>query len=84
MKVLYERCAALDVHKRTVTACLVVPGPKGEPKKEKRVFGTTTQDLLGLSDWLSGAGCTHVALESTGVYWKPVFNILEGSFEVRK
>ncbi|MEW6242711.1 MAG: hypothetical protein AB1497_00270 [Bacillota bacterium] len=54
MKVLYERCAALDVHKRTVTACLVVPGPKGEPKKEKRVFGTTTQDLLGLSDWLSG------------------------------
>lgn len=82
MKVLYERCAALDVHKKTVTACLVVPGPDGQPQKEKRVFGTMTQDLLRLSDWLFEAGCTHVALESTGVYWKPIFNILEANFEV--
>lgn len=82
MKVLYERCAALDVHKKTVTACLVVPGPDGQPEKEKRVFGTMTQDLLRLSDWLFEAGCTHIALESTGVYWKPIFNILEANFEV--
>ena len=82
MKVLYERCAALDVHKKTVTACLIVPGPDGQPQKEKRVFGTMTQDLLRLSDWLFEAGCTHVAMESTGVYWKPIFNILEANFEV--
>lgn len=82
MKVLYERCAALDVHKKTVTACLVVPGPDGQPEKEKRVFGTMTQDLLRLSDWLFEAGCTHIALESTGVYWNPIFNILEANFEV--
>jgi len=82
MEVLHERCAALDVHKRSITACVVTPGPDGRPKKSKRVFGTMTRDILELSDWLYEAGCTHVAMESTGVYWKPVFNILEGRFEV--
>lgn len=82
MKVMYERTAALDVHKKVVAACLIVPDADGRPKKEKRVFKTMTQDLLRLSDWLLQAGCTHVAMESTGVYWKPVYNILEGNFEI--
>lgn len=82
MKVMHERCAALDVHKKTVTACLIVPDADSCPKKEKRVFGTMTQDLLHLAEWLLQAGCTHVAMESTGVYWKPVYNILEGNFEI--
>lgn len=77
MRVVYEICCGLDVHARTVVACLVSHG-----KKEVRTFSTMTDDLLGLLDWLTGAGCTHVAIESTGVYWKPVFNILEGSMEV--
>jgi len=82
MEVMYERCAGLDVHKKVITACLIVPGPDGKPKKETRTFGTMTRDILMLSDWLSRAGCTHVAMESTGVYWKPVYNILESNFEV--
>lgn len=77
MRVVYEICCGLDVHAKTVVACLVSHG-----KKEIRTFSTMTDDLLGLLDWLTGAGCTHVAIESTGVYWKPVFNILEGSMEV--
>lgn len=72
MQVLYERCAGIDVHKKSVTVCLVTPGQRGEPKKEKRTFGAVTRDLLALADWLSESGCTHVAIESTGVYWKPV------------
>lgn len=77
MEVLYEICAGLDVHARTVVACLIVRG-----RKTIRTFGTMTEDLLRLLDWLKAEGCTHVAIESTGVYWKPVFNILEGSMEV--
>jgi len=80
MQVLYERCCGLDVHKQTVVACLFTPGPDGTRRKEIRTFGTMTADLQGLADWLAAAGCTHVAMESTGVYWKPVFNILEGRF----
>ena len=80
MEVLYERCCGLDVHKRTVAACLIVPGPEGKPVKTIRTFGTMTGDLLQLADWLSAAGCTHVAMESTGVYWKPVWNLLEDQF----
>ena len=60
------------MHKRTVVACLLTPGPRGKPTKEVRTFGTMTDDLLALSDWLTAAGCTHVAMESTGVYWKPL------------
>lgn len=77
MHVVYDCCCGLDVHAKTVVACLVKQG-----KKEIRTFSTMTADLLQLWDWLAGAGCTHVAMESTGVYWKPVFNILEGGCEV--
>ena len=80
MDVIYERCCGLDVHKRTVVACLIVAGTHGEPRKEIRTFGTMTEDLLELSDWLAAAGCTHVAMESTGVYWKPLYNLLEEAF----
>jgi transposase len=80
LDVIYERCCGLDVHKRTVVACLIVAGTHGEPRKEIRTFGTMTQDLLELSDWLAAAGCTHVAMESTGVYWKPIYNLLEEAF----
>jgi transposase len=82
MDALYERCCGLDIHKRTVVACLIVPGPDGAPAKEIRTFGTMTDELLALADWLAGAGCTHVAMESTGVYWQPIYNLLEGSFEL--
>ena len=82
MEVVYERCCGLDVHKKTVAACLITPGPKGRVRKEVRTFGTMTDDLLALSDWLASKGVTHVALESTGVYWRPVYNLLEGRFEL--
>lgn len=72
MKVLYSRCCGLDVHARTVVACLCIDG-----NKQIRTFSTMTDDLLQLVDWLVAAGCTHVAIESTGVYWRPVFNVLE-------
>ena len=77
MQVMYERCAGLDVHKKTVVACVLTP--EGQ---ETRTFGTMTAELLALADWLLACGCTHVAIESTGDYWKPVFNILEGTCEV--
>jgi transposase len=80
LDIIYERCCGLDVHKRSVAACLIVPGTQGQPRKEIRTFGTMTEDLLELSDWLAAAGCTHVAMESTGVYWKPIYNLLEGAF----
>lgn len=73
MDVTYERCAGLDVHKKSVTACVITP--QGQDTK---TFGTMTDDLLQLADWLLGRGVTHVAMESTGVYWVPVYNLLEG------
>jgi len=82
MEKVYERCCGLDVYKKTVVACLRVPGPRGRRASEVRTFGTMTPELLALADWLLAARCTHVAMESTGVYWKPVFNILEGVCEV--
>ena len=82
MQVVYERCAGLDVHKKSVTACRMVPDRKGGWRQEIQTFGTKTPDLLELSDWLRQAGVTHVAMESTGVYWKPVFNILESDYAV--
>lgn len=81
MEVQYEICCGLDVHKKSVAACVRRPGPKGRAS-EVRTFGTTTRALLELSAWLTRAGCTHVAMESTGVYWRPVHNLLEGSFEL--
>jgi len=80
MDVIYARCCGLDIHKRSVVACLIVPGAEGTPHKEIRTFGTMTDDLLALADWLGGHAVTHVAMESTGVYWQPIYNLLEGSF----
>jgi transposase len=72
----------LDVHKKTVVACCITRGQQGEKQREIRTFSTMTADLLALSDWLGAKGVTHVAMESTGEYWKPVYNILEGNFEL--
>jgi transposase len=82
MQVVYERCAGLDVHKKTVVVCIMEPNGKGGRHIEIRTFKTTTEELLRLADWLRQHQVTQVAMESTGVYWKPVFNILEGEFEV--
>ena len=82
MKRILERCAGLDVHKKELTACRLVPGPHNTTVSEVMTFGTMTKELLALVDWLKQGGCTHVAMESTGVFWKPVFNLLEGEFEV--
>jgi transposase len=82
MDIVHTYCAGLDVHKKTVVGAVIVPDPKGGLHKETRTFGTMTTDLLDLSDWLMGQGVTHVAMESTGEYWKPIFNILENNFEV--
>nr|WP_199317099.1 transposase [Chroococcidiopsis sp. [FACHB-1243]] len=82
MQVVHERCAGLDVHKKTVAVCAIVPDGKGGWHKEIETFSTMTVELLRLSDWLINQGCTHVAMESTGEYWRPVFNILEANFEV--
>src|SRR5881296_2935096 len=80
MDVIHPKCAGLDVHKDSVVACARIgTGPK--IAREVKTFGTTTRDLLALSDWLTAQGCTHVAMEATGVYWKPVWHVLEGSFE---
>jgi transposase len=82
MRIIYKRCCGLDVHKKVIVACLLVLESDGELRREIRKFGTMTKDLLELLDWLQQAGCTHVAMESTGVYWKPIYNILEGHLEV--
>lgn len=79
MDVVYPRCCGLDVHKHNVAACLIVPGAEGQPRKEIRTFETLSDDLLKLSDWLVEQEVTHVAMEATGVYWKPVSNLLKGS-----
>src|SRR5215207_7768904 len=80
MEVLYPRCCGLDVHKREVVACLVSIEPDGTVRKEERAFGTMTPDILALADWLAAHEVTHVAMESTGVYWKPLWNLLEERF----
>lgn len=82
MQVVHERCAGLDVHKKTVVVCRIVPDAADGWSIEIRTFQTVLSDLLQLADWLRAAQVMHVAMESTGVYWKPVFNILEGEFEV--
>src|SRR6266704_1878237 len=82
MEVLHPHCAGLDVHKDTVVAC-VRHIADGAVKREVRTFKTTTKDLMALSEWLSAEGCTHVALEATGIYWKPVWHILaDGEFKL--
>jgi len=82
MDVVYPRCCGIDIHKKTAVACVIVSETKGPPHKEIRTFGTMTDELLALADWLAAEGVTHVAMESTGVYWKAPFNLLEGQFEV--
>lgn len=82
MEILYTNCAGLDVHKKTVKVCVLIHLPNGQRRKEFRTYLTTTEELLKLGDWLKEQGCTHIAFEATGVYWKPVFNLLEGNFTV--
>jgi transposase len=82
MHVLHACCCGLDVHKRFVVACLIWHTEDGKQHNEIRRFDTLTPDLLRLIDWLQSVPCTHVALESTGVYWKPIFNLMEGLFEI--
>src|SRR3954468_14094444 len=82
MDVIYRRCCGLDVHKREVVACVVTTGPDGTPGKTIRAFGTMTPDILALADWLAAHEVSHVAMESTGVYWKPIWNLLEDQFEL--
>ena len=79
---LYQRCCGLDVHKKSVVACLLTAASDGTVNKQVRTFGTMTTDLLALAEWLDAAACTHVAMESTGVFWKPIYNLLEGTFEL--
>jgi transposase len=81
MDVIYTRCAGLDVHKQTVVACARMAG-NGPPEQQVRTFETTTSGLLALADWLESLGVQHVAMEATGVYWKPVWHILEDHFEL--
>jgi transposase len=82
MDILYPRCAGLDVHKKTVVACCITRDGAGKPQQETRTFATMTRDLLLLLDWLEERQVTHVAMESTGEFWKPIYNILEGHFEL--
>jgi transposase len=82
MQVVYERCCGLDVHKETVVACVIVPAGAGQVQKETRSFATLTENLTELATWLHSQQVTHVAMESTGVYWKPIYNVLAGSFEI--
>ena len=82
MQVIYSRCAGLDVHSATVVGCVVITAADGSANKEVKTFGTMTQDLLELGDWLKGYEITQAAMESTGSYWKPVYNLLEGQMEL--
>jgi transposase len=82
MQTLIERGCGLDVHQATVVACLLMVRRDGKVQKQMRTFGTTTRELVGLREWLLSEGCTHLAMESTGVYWKPIYAILEGALEI--
>lgn len=82
MQVMHCECAGLDVHKKTVVACALIGEPGAAPQAVRGSFGTMTKDLLQLRDWLTGLGVTHVAMEATGTYWKPVWAVLEGGFDL--
>jgi transposase len=82
MENIFLRCAGLDVHKASVEACVRRMEPSGRLHQQTRHWGTMTRDILMMADWMAAQGVTHVAMESTGVYWKPIFNILEGRFKV--
>jgi len=82
MRIVYAHCCGLDVHKKSISACLLTANEAGATQQHIRRFGTVTRELLELCDWLRSNHVTHVAMESTGVYWKPVWNILEASFTI--
>jgi len=82
MRRMLERCAALDVHKAQVTVCARILGVGGEIEELITEFSAMTIDLLALRDWLKQLGVTHVAMEATGVYWQPVWHVLEDAFEL--
>jgi len=82
MQILVERGCGLDVHQATIVACLLIVLKNGTAQKQMRTFGTTTRELISLREWLLSEGCTHLAMESTGVYWKPIYAILEGAFHI--
>lgn len=82
MRVIYERCCGVDVHKASVVACALVSTGDRSARKEVRTFGTTTDEVFALADWLAGLGVTRVALEATGIYWQPIWNLLEDRFEL--
>src|SRR5947209_19193181 len=82
MELMYERCAGLDVHKRNVLVCTSTPDAQGQRHKEWRTFSTMTPELLRMRTFLKDSGVTHVAMDSTGSFWKPIFNILEWHLEV--
>src|SRR3954465_10026232 len=82
MQALIERCCGLDVHQETVVACLLIGAASARARKAVRTFRTVRRELEALRDWLTAAGATHVGMESTGVYWRPVYAVLEGHFEL--
>ena len=82
MQVIYSCCCGVDVHKKFVVAYLLRTDGTGAVHKEVKTFQTMTQELLTLGDWLREEGCTHIAMESTSSYWRPVYNLLEGAFEL--
>jgi len=82
MQTVVQRGCGLDVHQATVVACLLIQLPNGTVHKQIRSFGTTTRELVGLRHWLLSQACTQVAMESTGVYWKPIYAVLEGAVQI--
>src|SRR5215211_7578863 len=82
MQAVIERCCGLDVHQETVVACLLIGAAGARARKEVRTFRTVRRELEALRDWLKAAGVTHVGMESTGVYWRPVYAVLEGHVEL--
>jgi transposase len=82
MQVVNTRCCGLDVHQKTVVACVLLTQTSGQVARAVRVFGTMTVDLLALNEWLNGLGVRQVAMESTGVLWRPVYNLLEADHDV--
>jgi transposase len=79
MEVRYPYCAGIDGHKKTISVCVLTPGASSKPQQQVREYGTTTRELLELADWLLQNQVTQIGMESTGVYWKPIWNILEAA-----
>jgi len=82
MEAIFERCCGIDVHKETLTACIMIGDEGKVTKKEIRTYSTMTEEIVQLRDWLKSEGVTHAAIESTGIYWRPIFNILEEDLEI--